>query len=102
MVLKEGRYRLDVRKKFFMQGVMRCWARMSREAMGAPSLEVPKAKLDGALGSLICGGNWPMAGLGTGWALWSLPTQAIPWFSDSTISAPLALPSQLLAAFMVL
>ena len=49
-----------------MQGVMRCWARMSREAMGAPSLEVPKAKLDGALGSLICGGNRPMAGLETG------------------------------------
>lgn len=32
---------------------MRHWHKLSREAMGAPSLEAFKAKLDGALGSLI-------------------------------------------------
>lgn len=48
MVLKEGRYRLGFRKKFFMQRVMRCWDMLHREAMGASSLEVPKARLNGA------------------------------------------------------
>lgn len=47
--------------------------------MGAPSLEVLKAGLDGALGSLSWwGAALPMAGDGAGWALRSLPTQIIP------------------------
>ena len=32
---------------------VRCWNRRSREAVDAPSLEVLKARLDGALGSLV-------------------------------------------------
>jgi len=32
--------------------VVRHWHRLPREAVGAPSLEVLKARLDGALGSL--------------------------------------------------
>ena len=44
--------RLDVRKKFFTQRVRR-WHRQPRETLDAPSLEVLKARLDGALGSLI-------------------------------------------------
>ena len=32
--------------------MVRCWNRMSREAVDAPSLEVFKARLDVALGSL--------------------------------------------------
>jgi len=51
--LKEGRFRLDVRGKFFTMRVVRCWHRLPREAVGAPSLEVFKARLDGALGSLV-------------------------------------------------
>ena len=51
--LKEGRFRLDVRGKFFTKRVVRCWNRVPREGVGAPSLEVFKARLDGALGNLV-------------------------------------------------
>ncbi|KFV20376.1 hypothetical protein N340_10649, partial [Tauraco erythrolophus] len=51
--LKEGRFRLDIRKKFFTQRVMRQWNRLPREVVDAPSLEAFKARLDEALGSLI-------------------------------------------------
>ena len=61
--LKEGRIILDIWNKFFTMKVVRRWARLPREAVDAPSLEVFKARLDGALGSL----GWsevslPMAG----------------------------------------
>ncbi|KFR05201.1 hypothetical protein Y956_02415, partial [Nipponia nippon] len=51
--LKEGRFRLDIRKKFFTLRVVRHWKRLPREAVGAPSLEVFKARLDGALSNLV-------------------------------------------------
>ncbi|KAK4806748.1 hypothetical protein QYF61_022167 [Mycteria americana] len=51
--LKEGRFRLDMRKKFFMVRVLRDWKRLPREVVDAPSLEVFKARLDGAFSSLI-------------------------------------------------
>ncbi|KFQ99170.1 hypothetical protein Y956_03692, partial [Nipponia nippon] len=51
--LKEGRFRLDIRKEFFMMRVVRHWNRLPREAVDAPSLEVFKARLDGALSNLI-------------------------------------------------
>jgi len=44
---------LDVRGKFFAVRVVRCWHRLPREALDAPSLGVFKDRLDGALGSLI-------------------------------------------------
>jgi len=50
--LKEGRFRLDIRKKFFTMRVVRPWHRLPREAVAAPSLEVLKARLDGALNNL--------------------------------------------------
>ena len=52
-MLKEGRFRLDVRGKFFTRRVVRCWNGLPREAVDAPSLEVFKARLDGALGNLV-------------------------------------------------
>ncbi|KFQ03364.1 hypothetical protein N329_04113, partial [Haliaeetus albicilla] len=51
--LKEGRFRLDVRKKFFTVRVVRHWNRLPREAVAAPSLAVFKARLDGALSNLV-------------------------------------------------
>ncbi|KFV15853.1 hypothetical protein N340_03492, partial [Tauraco erythrolophus] len=51
--LKEGRFRLDIRKKFFTQRVVRQWNRLPRGVVDAPSLEVFKARLDEALGSLV-------------------------------------------------
>ena len=51
--LKEGRFRLDIRKKFFTMRVVRQWHRLPREAVHAPSLEVFKARLDGALSNLV-------------------------------------------------
>ncbi|KFW87888.1 hypothetical protein N336_07120, partial [Phalacrocorax carbo] len=51
--LKEGRFRLDIRKKFFTLRVVRHWNRLPREVVDAPSLAVFKARLDGALSSLV-------------------------------------------------
>ena len=39
--------------KFFTEGVVRCWNRLPREAVVAPSLKVFYTKLDGVLGSLV-------------------------------------------------
>jgi len=52
--LKEGRFRLDIRGKFFTKRVVGCWNSFpERLWMSRPSLEVFKARLDGALGSLV-------------------------------------------------
>ena len=45
--LKEGTFRLDIRKRFFTIRVVRQWHRLPREAVDAPSLETLKARLDG-------------------------------------------------------
>ncbi|KFV45550.1 hypothetical protein N341_08903, partial [Tyto alba] len=51
--LKEGRLRLDIRRKFFIVRVVRHWNRLPREVVDAPFLELFKARLGGALGQLI-------------------------------------------------
>ncbi|KFP12808.1 hypothetical protein Z169_07691, partial [Egretta garzetta] len=51
--LNQGRFRLDLRKKFFTMRVVKPWNRLPREAVEAPSLEAFKARLDGALSNLI-------------------------------------------------
>ncbi|KFQ57135.1 hypothetical protein N333_12344, partial [Nestor notabilis] len=48
--LKQGKFRLDIRKKFFTVRVMRHWTGLPKEAVHAPSLVVFKARLDRALG----------------------------------------------------
>ncbi|KFV44210.1 hypothetical protein N341_04516, partial [Tyto alba] len=50
---EEGRFRLDIRKKFFTVRVVRHWHRLPREAVAAPSLEGFKARLDKALSNLV-------------------------------------------------
>ena len=51
--LRQGRFRLDIRRKFFSQRVVRPWNRLPKEAVDAPSLQAFKARLDVALGSLV-------------------------------------------------
>ncbi|KFQ55761.1 hypothetical protein N334_08862, partial [Pelecanus crispus] len=51
--LKERRFRLDIRKKFFTMRVVKHWNRLPREVEEAPSLETFQVRLDGALSNLI-------------------------------------------------
>ena len=51
--LKEGRFRLDIRKTFFTMRVVKHWDRLPREVVDAPSLETFKLRLDRALSNLI-------------------------------------------------
>ena len=44
---------MDIRRKFFTQRVVTHWNRLPKEAVGAPSLEAFKTRLDVALGSLV-------------------------------------------------
>jgi len=52
-----------MRKKVFTLRVVRPWPRLPREAVAAPSLAVFKARLEGALSTLVwCKVSLPMAG----------------------------------------
>ncbi|KFP15501.1 hypothetical protein Z169_02539, partial [Egretta garzetta] len=51
--LKQGRFRLYVRKKFLTMRVVKHWNRLPREVVEAPSLERFKTRLGGALNNLI-------------------------------------------------
>ena len=51
--LREGRFRLDIRKKSFAVRVVRHWNRLPGDVVEASSLETFKARLDQALSNLI-------------------------------------------------
>mgnify|MGYP001864672589 CR=1 FL=1 len=51
--LRQGRFRLDITRMFFTQRVVTHWNRLAKEVVDAPPLEVFKARLDVALGSLM-------------------------------------------------
>ena len=51
--VKEGRFSLDIGKKFFTIRVVRHWHRLPREVVDIPSLETFKVRLEGALSNMV-------------------------------------------------
>ena len=51
--LKEEKFRLDIRKKFFTMKIVRHWHRLPKEAVDTLSLAVLKARLERALSTLV-------------------------------------------------
>jgi len=48
-----GRFRLDIRKHYFTERVVKHWNRLPREVVDAPSLSVLKRHLDNALNNML-------------------------------------------------
>ena len=86
---KEGRFRLNIRKKFLTMRVVKQWNRLPREQRSCryPLLRIVQGQVGwsseqpGLVEDVPAHGR----GIGTRWSLRSLPTLTILWFYDSMI-----------------
>ena len=51
--LCQGKYRLDIRKKFFTEIIIKYWTDLPGEVVESPSLDVFEKRLDVALGAMV-------------------------------------------------
>ena len=53
MKLRQGKFRVDIRKRFFTERVVSHWNRLPREVFMAPGLSEFKESLDDALSHMV-------------------------------------------------
>jgi len=51
--VRQGRFRFEIRKNFFIRMVVEHWSRLPREAAESPSVEVCERRVDVAPGAMV-------------------------------------------------